>query len=108
MPTNRVDCSMTRLLCLRLHARPSGATLDHRHIAMTGHPFRSDTDMRSPPSGPHSPLFASRGRCSGDFASSVESGQEPNWEAVSLLNEENAEAAVFLDFKSHHPGKMTM
>src|SRR5919206_4387442 len=29
MPTNRVGCSMTRLLCLRLHARPSGATLDH-------------------------------------------------------------------------------
>src|SRR3954467_14556655 len=47
MPTNRVDCSMTRLLCLRLHARPSGAILDHRHIAMTGHPFRPDTDMRS-------------------------------------------------------------
>src|ERR1700748_2909276 len=42
MPTNRVACSMTRLLCLRLHARPSGATLDHRHTAMTGHPFRLD------------------------------------------------------------------
>src|SRR5271166_4394699 len=27
MPINRVDCSMARLLCLRLHARPSGATL---------------------------------------------------------------------------------
>ena len=34
---------MTRLLCLRLHARPSGATLDHRHTAMTGHPFRVAT-----------------------------------------------------------------
>src|SRR3954453_16809397 len=47
MPTNRVGCSMIRLLCLRLHARPSGATLDHRHTAMTAHPFRLDTDMRS-------------------------------------------------------------
>src|SRR3954447_21953701 len=47
MPTNRVGCSMSRLLCLRLHARPSGATLDHRHTAMTAHPFRLDTDMRS-------------------------------------------------------------
>src|SRR3954464_15781695 len=47
IPTNRVGFCMTRLLCLRLHARPSGATLDHRHIAMTGHPFRPDTDMRS-------------------------------------------------------------
>ena len=27
-----LGCSMTRLLCLRLHARPSGATLDHRHM----------------------------------------------------------------------------
>jgi hypothetical protein len=30
MPINLVACSTTRLLCLRLHARPSGATLDHR------------------------------------------------------------------------------
>ncbi len=44
------------LLCLRLHARPSGATLDHRHIAMTGHPCRpqspgegsSDRMMQTP------------------------------------------------------------
>jgi hypothetical protein len=42
MPTNRVGCSMARLLCLRLHARPSGATLDHAH-GETGHPFRAAT-----------------------------------------------------------------
>src|SRR4051794_22852831 len=45
MPMNRVSCSMTRLLCLRLHARPSGATLDHAH-GETGHPFRAATDHR--------------------------------------------------------------
>ena len=42
MPTNRVGCSVARLLCLRLHARPSGATLDHAH-GETGHPFRAAT-----------------------------------------------------------------
>ena len=42
MPTNRVGCSMARLLCLRLHARPSGATLDHAH-GETGHSFRVAT-----------------------------------------------------------------
>src|SRR3954464_1406140 len=40
MPINRVGCSMTRLLCLRLHAKPSGATLDIAH-GETGHPFRA-------------------------------------------------------------------
>jgi hypothetical protein len=35
---HRVDCSMTRLLCLRLHARPSGATaivVANRHQAQS-------------------------------------------------------------------------
>ena len=41
MPMNWVGCSMTRLL----HARPSGATLDHAHGEM-GHPFRAATDHR--------------------------------------------------------------
>src|SRR4051812_19342576 len=58
MPTNRIGCSMIRLLCLRLHARPSGATLDHRHIAMTGHSFRLDTDkVFCGGFAPHKPLI---------------------------------------------------
>jgi hypothetical protein len=45
MPINRVGCSMTRLLCLRLHARPSGATLDHAH-GRAGHSFTAAMGYR--------------------------------------------------------------
>src|ERR1039458_1897958 len=51
MPTNRVDWSMTRLLCLRLHTRPSGVTLDHRHMTRRVTPSGQETDMRSCPGG---------------------------------------------------------
>ena len=40
MPINRIAWSMTRLLCLRLHARPSSATLDHC-TWRDGSPFRT-------------------------------------------------------------------
>src|SRR5882757_2699999 len=42
MPINRVDCSMTRLLCLRLHVSPPDATLAHAH-GETGHSLRAVT-----------------------------------------------------------------
>ena len=46
-PTNRVGSSMTRLLCLRLHAGPSGGTLDHRHEMRRVTPGVAKTNMRS-------------------------------------------------------------